>query len=79
MPWSPTRAFCHPLAKITKATDDKQLTNVLSYALVEILIWQGLGPVINGFRRKVLKLEPIDATRAPGIVHRSKIPHTYCW
>lgn len=41
MPWSPTRAFPHPLANIERSDADLRTTNYLSYALVEIMTWQG--------------------------------------
>lgn len=44
-----------------------------------MLTWQGLGDVVNKFRRKVLRLEPIDPSWAPGMIARLQIPHTYCW
>jgi hypothetical protein len=41
MPWSPTRAFPHPLANIQNAGNDPKFANYLSYGLVQILTWQG--------------------------------------
>ena len=43
------------------------------------MTWQGLGDIINLFRRKVLRLEPVDPSWAPGMIARMQIPHTYCW
>ncbi|ROW07820.1 hypothetical protein VMCG_03372 [Cytospora schulzeri] len=79
MPWSPTRAFPHPLANIESTNTDVVLTNYISYALVEMMTWQGLGDVINRFRTKVLDLEPLSLIWAPGILSRLHIPTTYCW
>ena len=79
MPWSPTREFPHPLANIDSPEGDGNLANFLSFFLIDALIWQGLGDIINGFRRRILGLEPIDPTQAPGLMTRLKIPHTYCW
>lgn len=79
MPWSSTQAFPHPLANIKSSNEDEKLTNYLSYVLVEMMTWQGLGDVINRFRRKVLRLEPVDLSSAPGMITRLQIPHTYCW
>lgn len=59
MPWSATQAFTHPLANIKASTADPDLVNYVSYALVEILLWQGVGSVQNRFREKILGLEPI--------------------
>ncbi|ORY57798.1 uncharacterized protein BCR38DRAFT_461077 [Pseudomassariella vexata] len=79
MPWSPTRAFPQPLANIQSSNTDPITTNYVSYALVEMMTWQGLGDVINRFRTKVLDLEPLSLLWAPGILTRLKVPYTYCW
>jgi UDP:flavonoid glycosyltransferase YjiC (YdhE family) len=79
MPWSPTRAFPHPLANIQSSDTDDVMTNFVSYALVEMMTWQGLGDVINRFRTKVLDLEPLSLIWAPGLLTRLRIPTTYCW
>ena len=41
MPYSPTRAFPHPLANIKQSNLDPKTTNYLSYGMVEALTWQG--------------------------------------
>lgn len=79
MPYSPTQAFPHPLANIQSSNADPQLTNYISYALIELLAWQGLGDIINRFRKKCLGLDPVSLIWAPGMLQRLKIPHTYCW
>ncbi|KAI1314189.1 hypothetical protein F5Y03DRAFT_336363 [Xylaria venustula] len=79
MPWSPTRAFPQPLANIQSSNTDPVTTNYLSYAMVEMMTWQGLGDVINRFRTKVLDLEPLALIWAPGVLTRLRIPYTYCW
>ena len=79
MPYSPTQAFPHPLANIQSSNADANLTNYISYALIDMLTWQGLGDVINRFRQKSLGLEPISLVWAPGMLQRLQIPHTYCW
>ncbi|KAK3693580.1 hypothetical protein B0T22DRAFT_421016 [Podospora appendiculata] len=79
MPWSPTRAFPHPLANIESTNTDVVMTNYVSYALVEMMTWQGLGDVINRFRTRVLDLEPLSLIWAPGVLNRLRIPTTYCW
>lgn len=79
MPWSPTRAFPHPLANIVSTNTDDVMTNYVSYALVEMMTWQGLGDVINRFRTHVLDLNPLSIVWGPGILNRLRIPTTYCW
>ncbi|MCJ1396440.1 hypothetical protein MMC18_009330 [Xylographa bjoerkii] len=79
MPWSPTQAFPHPLANIQSSNADVSMTNFISYALVEMMTWQGLGDIINRFREKSLGLEPVSLMWAPGMASRLRIPYTYCW
>ncbi|KAF6826594.1 glucosyl glucuronosyl [Colletotrichum musicola] len=79
MPWTPTRAFPHPLANIQSSNTDMVMTNYVSYALVEMMTWQGLGDVINRFREKALDLDPMSLIWAPGVLTRLRIPYTYCW
>jgi UDP:flavonoid glycosyltransferase YjiC (YdhE family) len=79
MPYSPTQAFPHPLANIQTSNADENLTNYISYTLIEMLTWQGLGDVINRFRQRSLGLEPISLMSAPGMLQRLRIPFTYCW
>ncbi|KAF1816516.1 UDP-Glycosyltransferase/glycogen phosphorylase [Eremomyces bilateralis CBS 781.70] len=77
MPWSSTTAFPHPLANI-QSTNSTELgiVNLLSYPLVETLVWQGLGDVINKFRRKLLNLSPIHLAFGPRILGALRVPHT---
>ncbi|KAL1612760.1 hypothetical protein SLS60_000989 [Paraconiothyrium brasiliense] len=79
MPWSPTQAFPHPLANIQTSNADATITNFMSYILVDMLTWQGLGDLINKFRKEVLSLDPISLLWSPAMMERMKIPHTYCW
>ncbi|KAF2182548.1 glycosyltransferase family 1 protein [Zopfia rhizophila CBS 207.26] len=79
MPWSPTQQFPHPLANIQSSNADPSVTNYMSYTLVDMLTWQGLGDIINKFRKESLGLDPISMIWAPGMLARMKIPYTYCW
>ncbi|KIM93473.1 hypothetical protein OIDMADRAFT_65034, partial [Oidiodendron maius Zn] len=79
MPWSPTQSFPHPLVNLKSSNADGERTNFMSYALVEMITWQGLGDVINAFRYKILNLPPISLMWAPGLSSRLRIPFTYCW
>lgn len=79
MPYSPTQAFPHPLANIQSSNADPQLTNYISYVMIELLSWQALGDIINRFRAKCLGLDPVSTLWGPGILQRLKVPHTYCW
>ena len=79
MPWSPTQVFPHPLASVHSSNADPNLTNLISYTLVEAMTWQGLGHVINRFRAQNLRLEPVSLIYAPSLLNRLYIPYTYCW
>ncbi|KAJ6567721.1 UDP-glucose,sterol transferase [Mycena vulgaris] len=78
MPWSSTRAFPHPLANLKYSSTDPVIANYISYGIVEILTWQGLGDVINKWRDS-MDLEPVPVTEGPGLAETLKIPFTYCW
>lgn len=76
MPCSPTQAFPHPLSNI-HLRDMKR--SIASYGLTEILVWQGVGDLVNRFRRFELGLEQLDAMSAPSLLHRLHVPFTYFW
>lgn len=80
-PYSPTQQFPHPLANIKpgKSNVDTSYVNFMSYPLVEMMTWQGLGDIVNKFRQKVLGLEPVSSLWAPGALYRMKVPYTYMW
>jgi UDP:flavonoid glycosyltransferase YjiC (YdhE family) len=79
MPYSPTQSFPHPLANIQSSNADPQLTNYISYAMIDLLAWQGIGDIVNRFRSRCLGLDPVSSIWGPGMLQRLKIPHTYCW
>ncbi|KAM7185023.1 hypothetical protein V8F20_011973 [Naviculisporaceae sp. PSN 640] len=78
-PYTPTQAFPHPLASIKKTNVDPGYTNFISYPLVEMMVWQGLGDLVNDFRVKTLGLDPVSTLWAPGATYRLKVPFTYLW
>lgn len=49
----------------------------MSYPLVEMMTWQGLGDLINRFRSKTLFLDEVSTLWAPGQLFRLKVPYTY--
>ncbi|KKA30686.1 hypothetical protein TD95_004632 [Thielaviopsis punctulata] len=79
MPWTATRAFPHPLANLKTDNMNESSSNYLSYGVVDLMTWQGLGDVINNWRVKDLKLEPLPAAVGPDIISILKVPYTYCW
>ncbi|KAF1360929.1 UDP-Glycosyltransferase/glycogen phosphorylase [Lizonia empirigonia] len=78
-PYTPTVHFPHPLANIKVSNVEPTYSNFMSYPLVEMMMWQGLGDLINRFRTQVLRLEDISTLWAPGQLYRLKVPYTYMW
>ncbi|KAI2616664.1 glycosyltransferase family 28 domain-containing protein [Hypomontagnella submonticulosa] len=79
MPWSPTHAFHHPLASMQYGQTDAGVANYLSFMMMELLTWQGLGDVINKFRTRTLKLDPISPLWGHQLLSRLRVPFTYLW
>ncbi|KAJ7932676.1 glycosyltransferase family 1 protein [Mycena leptocephala] len=75
---SPTAAFPHPLVNIQSSNAENGLSNYLTYALADIMTWQGIGDLVNTFRTRTLGLEPLSLRSGPSVVDRVKIPWTYC-
>ncbi|KAF3006794.1 hypothetical protein E8E13_010331 [Curvularia kusanoi] len=78
-PYTPTTQFPHPLANIKVSNVEPSYGNFMSYPLVEMMMWQGLGDLINRFRTEILHLEDISTLWAPGQLYRLKVPYTYMW
>ncbi|KAK5046700.1 hypothetical protein LTR84_007461 [Exophiala bonariae] len=78
MPWTPTRAYSHPLANVRNNNTDPRMGNYVSYGMVQLLTWNGIGDVVQRWRRSI-DLEPLPASEAPFIMESLEIPHTYCW
>jgi UDP:flavonoid glycosyltransferase YjiC (YdhE family) len=79
MPWSPTQDFPHPIANIKSSNASGSMTNELTYTLVDMMTWQGLGDIINKFREETLNLVTLSQAAATTVLHRLRIPYTYCW
>lgn len=78
-PYTPTRSFPHPLASIKKSNVDPGYTNFMSYPLVEMMVWQGLGDLVNDLRVNTLGLDPVSTLWAPGALYRLNVPFAYLW
>jgi UDP:flavonoid glycosyltransferase YjiC (YdhE family) len=78
-PYTPTVHFPHPLANIKASNVEATYSNFMSYPLVEMMTWQGLGDLINRFRTQILRLEEVSTLWAPGQLYRLKVPYTYMW
>lgn len=80
MPWSSTRAFSHPLANLNISADTNiSMANFISFGVVEFMMWQGIGDIVNRWRSRVLDLEPIIESDGPKLLEKLDVPHTYCW
>lgn len=55
------------------------MTNELSYTIIDMLTWQGFGDITNKFRKVTLGLAEISHASATIVLHRLRIPYTYCW
>lgn len=78
MPWTPTSAFPHPLVNITQSNAGFGMSNYLSYAVADLLTWQGIGDLINTFRTSTLGLPPLTLRSGPDLLERVSVPWTYC-
>lgn len=78
-PYTPTKSFPHPLASIKASNVDLGYTNFMSYPMVEMMIWQGLGDLVNDLRVKTLGLDPVSTLWAPGALYRMNVPFAYLW
>ncbi|KAJ4985852.1 glycosyltransferase family 28 domain-containing protein [Stagonosporopsis vannaccii] len=79
MPWSPTRAFHHPLAAMEYGEVETSMANYFSFGIMELLTWQGLGDIINKFRTQTLKLDAISPLWGHQLISRLRVPHSYLW
>ncbi|KAF4991311.1 hypothetical protein FDECE_14081 [Fusarium decemcellulare] len=79
MPWSPTKAFPHPLAAMSYGEADARVANYLSFMMMELLTWQGLGDLINKFRSQTLHLDPVSPMWGFQLLSRLRVPYSYLW
>ncbi|WAO88920.1 Hypothetical protein NCS54_00628800 [Fusarium falciforme] len=79
MPWSPTEVFSHPLAAMSYGNADAAVANYLSFMMLELLTWQGLGDLINKLRTQILRLDPISPMWGYQLLPRLRVPYSYLW
>lgn len=77
VPWTPTREFPHPLARVRAASSGAGVANLVSYTVVETRLWNEYGRTVNHFRRQTLQLSSLDTLLAPTLAHRLCVPTTY--
>ena len=78
MPWSPTCAYPHPFSGFDPG-QHHPVKNFLSYSLVDLLIWSGIGDLVNAFRQDTLKLSPLALVDGPALLEDNEVPFTYLW
>jgi len=78
MPWSPTTAFPHPLARIPPG-DHQPVRNFLSYGVADLLAWGGISDLVNEFREKTLGLSTIGLAEGASLLGDNELPITYLW
>lgn len=76
MPWTPTAAYPHPLARIDQG-GDRPVLNWLSYGVVDMLMWGGVADVVNAFRAQTLGLPPMDLYDCTAFLDDNEVPFTY--
>ncbi|KAG7425612.1 Sterol 3-beta-glucosyltransferase UGT80A2 [Fusarium oxysporum f. sp. raphani] len=64
MPWSPTKAFPHPLAAMSYGDADAR---------------GNLGDLINKFRTQTLHLDPVSPMWGYQLLSRLRVPYSYLW
>ncbi|KAJ8118746.1 hypothetical protein OPT61_g357 [Boeremia exigua] len=79
MPWSPTKAFHHPLAAMEYGEVEASMANYFSFGIMELLTWQGLGDIINRFRTQTLRLDAISPLWGHQLIPRLRVPYSYLW
>ena len=78
MPWTATTAFPHPFARIDPGTY-RPIENFFSYGIVDLLVWAGIGDLVDDFRTKTLNLAPITLADGASLLDDYEVPFTYLW
>ena len=78
MPWSATCAFPHPFARVDPGTH-RPVENFFSYGLLDLLVWAGIGDLVNTFRTRTLGLPPVTLTDGAALLEDHEVPFTYLW
>jgi sterol 3beta-glucosyltransferase len=78
MPWNATCAFPHPFANIDPSAHHP-VENFFSYGVVDLLVWAGMGDLVNTFRAKTLGLPTIAPHDGAALLDDHEVPFTYLW
>ncbi|MDJ0851140.1 MAG: glycosyltransferase [Myxococcota bacterium] len=79
MPWTPTTAFPQALANVPQGRN-RPRENWLSYGVIDLLTWAGVGDLINDFRRDTLGLPALHvAASGASVINDRAVPFCYLW
>jgi UDP:flavonoid glycosyltransferase YjiC (YdhE family) len=78
MPWTATCAFPHPFAHIDPGAH-RPVESFFSYGIVDLLVWAGIGDLVDAFRTKTLGLPPLALTDGAALLDDHEVPFTYLW
>ena len=78
MPWSATCSFPHPFAQIDPSVHHP-VENFFSYSVIDLIVWAGLGDLVDTFRKETLKLPPLALTDGAALLEDHEVPFTYLW
>ncbi|RSH91524.1 hypothetical protein EHS25_009823 [Saitozyma podzolica] len=78
IPWSPTTAFPHPLAKL-RSNAEHRLTSFLSYPLVDSALWSAHGRDVSTFAKNTLGVAAVKNDFGSAAIDMLKIPWVYGW
>jgi UDP:flavonoid glycosyltransferase YjiC (YdhE family) len=79
LPWTPTTAFPQPFANLNPGRHPS-LLNWLSYSAVDLLLWAGIGDIVNRFRTRTLGLPALHvAAEGANVINDRAVPFTYLW
>ena len=78
MPWTATCAFPHPFANIDPGAH-RPVESFFSYGIVDLLVWAGIGDLVDAFRARTLGLPPVALTDGAALLDDHEVPFTYLW
>ena len=78
MPWTATCAFPHPFANIDPGAHHP-VENFFSYGIIDLLVWAGIGDLVDTFRAKTLGLPPVALSDGAALLDDHEVPFTYLW
>jgi len=79
MPWTATCAFPHPFAHIDPGDTHRPVESFFSYGIVDLLVWAGIGDLVDAFRTKTLGLPAVALTDGAALLDDHEVPFTYLW